>query len=151
MAKHTAVEVASFGLDGVHVNPKRSGGVRWTVPFAAARKAAVASGIDTYVSRLDSGSTIRLKANNRCFLPALKGFRPDDSGNSTQNDGGVVQAPAQSKTRKGGASRKATPRKKQDSKIDLSLLTKAQRRIVDNLVRMGEDAEARKLAAKFSS
>jgi hypothetical protein len=148
MAKHTAVEVASFGLDGVHVNPKRSGGVRWTVPFAAARKAAVASGI---VSRLDSGSTIRLKANNRCFLPALKGFRPDDSGNSTQNEGGVEQAPAQPKTRKGGASRKATPRKKQSDKIDLSLLTKAQARIVNNLVQMGEQGEARKLAAKFSS
>jgi hypothetical protein len=143
-AKH--IEVASFGLDGVHVNPKRSGGVRWTVPFAAARKAAVASGIGTYVSRLDEGSTIRLKANNRCFLPALKGFRPDDSGNSTQNDGGVSQAPAaQKKARKGGASKKQTT----STKLDLSLLTKEQRRIVDNLTRMGEKSEANRLYKKF--
>jgi hypothetical protein len=155
MTKHADVVVASFGLEGVHVNPKRSGGSRWTVPFTAARKAAVASGIDTYVSRLDAGVTIRMKANNRCFVPALKAFRTDDSedGGATQEKAGVSESKPKASGKNGknkGGARKATPRKK-NSELDLSLLNKAQVSIVNNLIRMGEKDEARKLAAKFSS
>lgn len=67
------VELPKFG--GMVLNAKPSDlaeGKAYTVPFAAAMKAAKATGIANYVGRLEKSARIGLKPNNKVLAPAIR-------------------------------------------------------------------------------
>ena len=158
------VEMPKFG--GLVLNAQPSDlaeGKGYTVPFGKAMKAAKATGIDNYVVRLENGKRIGLKPNNKVLAPSIrKAYKPMEQPKAAK-PGTEVNKPKAAKNPKG--SRKARKAAKQQAapseqvalviedspKVNgspvrgVESLDKHEARLFNNLIYMGELAEARKM------